>query len=360
MSYTLNCKFHEAQTVCLNDVCLLNSAVIINIIPFVIVPIANIHYHTWSVRCCKKSFIDELFPAIKSKAIWASRKYVAFGVETLRCRTSTCLSPVLQVCTCPWISAGSHILLGETGIMISVCWISTEYHTQWPTEGIQSKWMELWYLYTLWSLRVRRSAEWRKPDTKHIVCDSISVEVKLSQDLSSVSRGKTEASMPRNAVLKGQERAFWCLEVSHVLGWQHHQKVRLIKPYACCLCVASKPKQQQQKLLLERSIPSLGVFSSWLCKGTKWVSPTAEVPKGQRSRWRQAEMTTWPISQFCWASTASQFKGSCGSVTENLNLKSNFSAMSVWTKYSVRFTRLWFWPPWGYFWPQGQLKWCGP
>lgn len=53
MSYTLNCKFHEAQTVCLNDVCLLNSAVIINIIPFVIVTIANIHYHTWSVRCHK-------------------------------------------------------------------------------------------------------------------------------------------------------------------------------------------------------------------------------------------------------------------------------------------------------------------
>lgn len=34
--------------------------------------------------------------------------------------------------------------------------------------------------------------------------------------------------------------------------------------------------------------------------------------------------------------------------------------MSAWTKYSVRFTRLWSWPPPGYFWPQGQLQQCGP
>lgn len=72
--------------------------------------------------------------------------------------------------------------------------------------------------------------------------------------------------------------------------------------------------------------------------------------------WRKAEMTTWPTPRFCW----DLFTGSYGSITQNLNQKRHSPVMSMWTNYSIRFIMLWFWPPPGYFWPQGQLKWCGP
>lgn len=71
------------------------------------------------------------------------------------------------------------------------------------------------------------------------------------------------------------------------------------------------------------------------------------------------DLIAWPASSFSSRLSPGLCKGSYRSAAQNLHLKRNPSAMSAWTKYSVRFTRLWSWPPPGYFWPQGQLKQCG-
>lgn len=92
------------------------------------------------------------------------------------------------------------------------------------------------------------------------------------------------------------------------------------------------------------------------------VPPTTDVPRGlMLQKWRGwDDLIAWPASPFSSGLSPGLCKGSYRSATQNLHLKRNPSAMSAWTKYSVRFTSLWSWPPPGYFWPQGQLQQCGP
>lgn len=149
----------------------------------------------------------------------------------------------------------------------------------------------------------------------------------------------------------GQCFMYWPSDISwmctHV---KVHQMVHLIfVPFSACKLYLKRNYLKEFSILRESFPPASG----------KAQSKSLQQLRCLRARWwwwRKAEMTTWPIPGFCW----DLFKGSYGSITQNLNQKRHSSVMSMGTNYSIRFIMLWFWPPPGYFWPQGQLKWCGP
>lgn len=184
--------------------------------------------------------------------------------------------------------------------------------------------------------------------------DSIYGKVKSSQDFS--MREKSEEWLPlRGSVLKrdgGCLPACWKWSIywsgdTIPCMWTYvkaHQAVYLMfVPFSACKQYLKRNNLREFSIIWE-SFPPAPVQAQSRCLRARWW------------RWRKAEITLWPTSGLCWG----LFKGSYGSITQKPNLKRNSWAMSVWTKYSIEFIMFWLWPPPAYFWPQGQLKWCGP